>query len=94
MTHAPSRIRCGIVSLALGLLLLVLVACSRPLADSAALAGERSKQAVVGYERSSYVYSVKVPGSNRHVSIVTREPVDRPLDYEDYLYWKKHGELP
>ncbi len=87
----PKRCGYGLLWAALAVLL---GACARPLADSTQLAAERTGQAVVGYERSSYVYPVAVPGSNRHVTIVTREPVNRPLTYEDYLAWEATGKVP
>ncbi|WP_309382470.1 hypothetical protein [Cerasicoccus frondis] len=50
--------------------------------------GEQTQRAVVGYEVEDYEYPIRVPGSNRYVTMKTKEPLDEPPTYDDYLAWK------
>ncbi len=74
-----------------GLCLLVgLSGCNRgvPVGDKFQLMGEQTQRAVVGYEVEDYEYPIRVPGSNRYVTMKTKEPLDEPPTYDDYLAWK------
>lgn len=68
--------------------------CSRPLADSIALSGQETKRALVGYDETTYVYPVRVPGSRQTVRIVTEKPLTYEPDYEDFLVWQSTGKAP
>lgn len=67
-----------------------LVGCSRsqPVADQVVLAAEQTQRGLVGYEVEEYSYPVRVPGSNRYVTMTTKEPLDQPPTYDDYLAWR------
>lgn len=77
---------------ALALLLTAVVSsgCSRsqPVADQVVLAGEQTQRGLVGYEVVDYEYPIRVPGTNRYVTMKTKEPLDQPPTYDDYLAWK------
>jgi len=79
----------GIVSaVVLGLFL---VGCSRsqPVTDQVVLAAEQTQRGLVGYEDVNYEYPVRVPGTNRYVTMTSKEPLDNPPTYDDYLAWKQ-----
>ncbi|WP_309399927.1 hypothetical protein [Cerasicoccus maritimus] len=59
-----------------------------PVADKFELAGAQTQRAVVGYEKVDYEYPIRVPGSNRYVTMKSKEPLDEPPTYDDYLDWK------
>lgn len=80
--------RTKLIATGAAFLLLLMAGCSSPVADSVGLAGQEIKRGVVGYEKVTYQYPVQVPGSNRFVYIVSEEPINRPVTYEDYLAWK------
>lgn len=69
--------------------LLLMAGCGSPVADSVGLAGQQLQRGIVGYEKETFHYPVQVPGSNRFVYIVSGEPINRPLTYDDYLAWKE-----
>ncbi len=69
--------------------LLLTAGCRSPVVDSVGLAGQQLQRGIVGYEKETFHYPVQVPGSNRFVYIVSEEPIDRPVTYDDYLAWKE-----
>lgn len=71
-------------------LVLIFAGCSRsqPVTDQVVLAAEQTQRGLVGYEEVDYVYPVRVPGSNRYVEMTSKEPLEQPPTYDDYLAWK------
>ena len=68
--------------------------CSRPLTDTIALSGEQTQRALVGYDETTYVYPVRVPGSTQTVRIITDKPLNYKPDYDDFLVWHATGKAP
>ncbi|WOO43332.1 hypothetical protein [Rubellicoccus peritrichatus] len=64
------------------------------MSDSIALSGQETKRALVGYDETTYVYPVRVPGSRQTVRIVTDKPLSYEPDYEDFLVWHATGKVP
>ena len=62
--------------------------CESPVSQGMSTGGKDFQNAMFGYEETTYEYPVQVPGTNRWVKIVSNEPIDHPLTYEDYLAWK------
>lgn len=65
--------------------------CSQPVAGGVTTLGAETQRALVGYEKTTYVYPVQVPGTNRYVEMRTKEPLNSEPTYEDYLEWKKRN---
>ncbi len=71
---------------------LMLGGCGSPVSQDMSTGGKDFQNAMFGYEETTYEYPVQVPGTNRWVKIVSKEPIDRPVTYEDYLTWKAQQE--
>ncbi|MBC2594402.1 hypothetical protein H5P28_09050 [Ruficoccus amylovorans] len=62
--------------------------CESPVSQGMSTSNKDFQNFMFGYEETTYEYPVQVPGTNRWVKIVSPEPIDHPLTYQDYLDWK------
>lgn len=85
---------CMKMAILMSMLLVALLqgGCETPVLSGTATGAKDLQNVMVGYEKTTYEYPVKVPGTNRWVKIISPEPIDRPLTYDDYLLWQEHGD--
>lgn len=67
-----------------------LAGCSRsqPVVDQVVLSAEQTQRGLVGYEEVAYEYPIRVPGTNRYVTMTSEVPLAQPPTYDDYLAWQ------